>query len=463
VKIKSLHIADFNQFQNFSLDLTYPEGHAKAGEPLDKVCIIGQSGAGKTSLLNLINSYLITYKLYNQSESFSSIEKAHREQNLPVDGPSVAGLVHERYSLHNNRAFFKKFLDEVFNFRSLVDGNYNIDTNQLRISIEFTDSGEFIKTYLPKAYYFTTYNQFPFLNDINTASSSTTNHLQNSFDHKMFDLSKQTKSFWRNIGFHIKHYQELSIKKRLEISDTEILEEVENKRKEYQEWLSNNKNPLAELGEEFLDKILKHFNLRVKKDIEFTQKEDIGEIQFETLQGRKVETNLLSTGTNQIINTMIPLFSDKPKNALIFFDEPERSLYPDIQTKIVDFYTSLAPDSQFFFATHSQLVASSFDPWEIVELKFNEDGTVYLDIYFKGERHVDNYYIHPKLLRWDSILKRVFDLDTEGNEARREQLTKLATLESKLKSESQPLPLEEKKKVWEEYRKLAKLLDWKTQ
>ncbi len=37
MKIKSLHIADFNQFQNFSLDLTYPEGHEKVGEPLDKV------------------------------------------------------------------------------------------------------------------------------------------------------------------------------------------------------------------------------------------------------------------------------------------------------------------------------------------------------------------------------------------------------------------------------------------
>jgi hypothetical protein len=34
----------------------------------------------------------------------------------------------------------------------------------------------------------------------------------------------------------------------------------------------------------------------------------------------------------------------------------------------------MAKDSQFFFATHSPLIASSFEPWEIVELKFNEKG-----------------------------------------------------------------------------------------
>ena len=54
MKVKSLFIKDYNQFKDFSLDLTYPKGHKKAGLPLDKVCIIGQSGTGKTSLLRFI-------------------------------------------------------------------------------------------------------------------------------------------------------------------------------------------------------------------------------------------------------------------------------------------------------------------------------------------------------------------------------------------------------------------------
>ncbi len=49
--ISSIKISDHHQFKDFELDLTYPKGHQKAGQPLDKVCIIGQSGTGKTTLL----------------------------------------------------------------------------------------------------------------------------------------------------------------------------------------------------------------------------------------------------------------------------------------------------------------------------------------------------------------------------------------------------------------------------
>lgn len=58
MKIARIELKDFNQFKHVTLDLTYPRGHEKAGEPLDKVCIIGQSGTGKTSLLRLIKWFV---------------------------------------------------------------------------------------------------------------------------------------------------------------------------------------------------------------------------------------------------------------------------------------------------------------------------------------------------------------------------------------------------------------------
>ncbi|MEJ7681815.1 MAG: hypothetical protein WKG06_29005 [Segetibacter sp.] len=58
MKIKSLNINSYRHLQNINFDFTYPEGHTKAGKPLDKICIIGQSATGKTSVLELIkNSY----------------------------------------------------------------------------------------------------------------------------------------------------------------------------------------------------------------------------------------------------------------------------------------------------------------------------------------------------------------------------------------------------------------------
>ncbi len=54
MKIEYLEIKNYKQFTDLTLDLTYPRGHEKEGQPLDKICIIGQSGTGKTNLLKII-------------------------------------------------------------------------------------------------------------------------------------------------------------------------------------------------------------------------------------------------------------------------------------------------------------------------------------------------------------------------------------------------------------------------
>ena len=52
--INKIEIKNHYQFKDFKIDLTYPAGHKKAGKPLEKVCFIGQSGTGKTTLLEEI-------------------------------------------------------------------------------------------------------------------------------------------------------------------------------------------------------------------------------------------------------------------------------------------------------------------------------------------------------------------------------------------------------------------------
>ena len=61
MKIKYLEIKNYKQFKDLTLDLTYPQGHPKVGEPLDKICIIGQSGTGKTNLLEIIKKSVINF------------------------------------------------------------------------------------------------------------------------------------------------------------------------------------------------------------------------------------------------------------------------------------------------------------------------------------------------------------------------------------------------------------------
>ena len=88
MKISRIKLDNIQQFKNLEIDLTYPKGHIKAGQPLDKVCFIGQSGTGKTTLLNIIKAVGRTNigdswnempdSVYLTKDSSFEIEHAHK-------------------------------------------------------------------------------------------------------------------------------------------------------------------------------------------------------------------------------------------------------------------------------------------------------------------------------------------------------------------------------------------------
>jgi hypothetical protein len=187
-------------------------------------------------------------------------------------------------------------------------------------------------------------------------------------------------------------------------------------------------------------------------------------VKLEDFNGHDVPYHLLSTGTKQILLTALPLYLLKPDQTLILCDEPERSLYPSLQKFIIDYYISLTKDSQFFFATHSPIIASCFEPWEIVELKFDEEGYVYQEQYYpKGkERHVDNYTIIPSYLTYDLMLSKVFDLEETHSHDRSEKLTEVLMLRNQLLKfkENKSINSPEAKRIYKDYRTLAEKLFW---
>jgi predicted ATP-dependent endonuclease of OLD family len=438
MKVKELYIKDYHQFEDFRLDLTYPEGHEKAGQPLDKVCFIGQSGTGKTSLLEMISCFIedsltsvlngfSNKVLQEKNDSFIFFE--HLENLIRgVYSEGKVGVFSSKHDLHkrNDRVIF------IETFRQ------NSNPNTLKFDVNFSNI------------------------ELDLQSESIIHGVL-----KFFKIDGKNYGFiWQKIKEQIVHYREQQIQQSLAISEVTKKvgvksEEILEAARKYQEWEQQNINPLKDLADTFLDRILNKFNVRVNPDLDFEKIEDVKTIKIETLDGQEVPYDFQSTGTRQVLLSMLPLYTLKPNRTAIFFDEPERSLYPDIQKEIVDIYTSLTTDCQFFYATHSPIIASSFEPWEIVELKFNpKTGKVYQELYYEGERHVDNYTINPQYLRWDDILGRLFDLEEEGNPKRTKALMRLAILESKLKKNN--ITPEEKKTLWDEYAKLSKLTGWTT-
>ena len=135
-------------------------------------------------------------------------------------------------------------------------------------------------------------------------------------------------------------------------------------------WKKNTTNPRNDLAENCLNPLVKHFFLEM--DVESA---DVP-VVMKTKQGVKIDSKYLSMGTRQLLSTAIPIYKLDTTGTVILFDEPERSLFPDIQRELVKYYMSLAPEAQFFFATHSPIIASAFEPCERFILYFDEQGGV---------------------------------------------------------------------------------------
>jgi ABC-type lipoprotein export system ATPase subunit/histone H3/H4 len=451
MKVSELYIKKYHQFEDFTLNLTYPEGHPKAGKPLDKVCFIGQSGTGKTTLINLLRR-------------------------------TITVVIIEGYSNH----FLSPFIIPRFRFtefKDLENNNLTLRFTDIKLSTTKDELGDLLLPIMiapgkipnQKSFIFQNDNVklFHFPCDINlppkdeVIDKNLVDEDDKLSNYSIIDFAKfSVNQIWQTINEAIITYRESEIKKSLEIAQIAQRKNINTKdilkaTDEFRKWREETPNPIQDLADNYLDKIIGRFNLKVKTELDFEKKEDIETIKIQQKNGKEIPFEALSTGTKQVILTALPLYGLKPKDSIILFDEPERSLYPDIQTEIVDFYTSMAENSQFFFATHSPLVAASFEPWEIIELKFNEEtGNVEQELYYDTEkgRHVDNYTIYPQYLTYDGILKRVFDMKKEPNSLRMNELVKLATLESQLKHNE--LSPEAKKEKFEEIIKLADQLDW---
>ena len=377
--LKSIHIKD-SQFDLY-LDLTYPKGHAKVGKPLDKICIIGDNGTGKTTLLELV---LQDYK---------------RQANIPI----FENLPNVQY---DNEGLDFQYSDNI-----LLKNNI------------------FKLLYYPKG-----------IDHLNL------DELQKKFDENTIKNS-------RDLGLHdvYKFIHDLTDGKELLRLWYELRANLTQFTDEY---LHDEYEKFARL----LNKILNKFHLELNPDIELQKFSEMEFIELKAKGGTVLPTEKWSAGIKQLIYTTLPLYYLKSQEGIIMIDEPESSLHPNTQHILIDFYKSVGTKMQLIFATHSPILASSFEPWEVIELKFNEKGKVERKAYFKGENHVDNYHIRPMYLQWDSLFMKMFGLENDSNEVRNDMLMELAILKRDLKNSNG----KDKKELQEKYEKLAEQLDWAT-
>ena len=456
MKITRLEIKEYKQFKDLTLDLTYPLGHQKAGEPLDKICIIGQSGVGKTNILEIIkekkSEYFVKAIFTENNSNREKIYVSEVKNNCILNKKETNPIevVDNFFTKVGN--FIVPFISGIILLAMYFIITMNInDKNTIDEQIKLFKSLFIIWTFTALLGILFLIIKELFQNKINNKYKIFKEYMKSK---KYIILNENA---WYLLKEQVNNYSKEIFEYKGILSDKLLNFEDYDKKdflNDMKIWEYNNQNILEEIASKVNDIVIK-FNLELTK-INKNQK-SYNDLIFKDLSnGNIIKYDDLSTGTKNIISTFIPLKIHNPKDSIILIDEPENSFYPDIQRKLTELYMEVGENNQLIMATHSPLIASSFEPWEVVELKFDEDThQIYRELYYDSEndeRHIDNYTLDPRMLTWTGILTQIFDLKEDSNfEIREKALMQYIRLERDIEK------IEDKKEKMQKFEELMKL------
>jgi len=482
MKICNLNITNYKQFKELELDLTYPIGHQKEGKPLDKICIIGQSGTGKTNLLNIIKKSIVDFSELPKNEylPFQSFSKKANEDSY----------IATKFIINNSlicETLFTKISSEISandnielsdNEKKYFIGVDKSTNNDYKSKVKMTDSDTILLDGFMKhrekiilngieIYGINGFEQelklidekiFEINKKYNTVSQSIKELKSKNFiDKNIININDENHNSWELIKDRIDEYKN-GYSQHINKLTNRLLNDDDYSKESYKNdvksWENENENILENIALK-LNFILNKFNLELTK-IDENQRSYNDLIIKDLSNDTIIKYDNLSTGTKNLLSSFIPLNIYQPQDSMILIDEPEISFYPDIQIKLTELYSEVGSNNQLIIATHSPLIASSFEPWEIVELKFDENNQIYRELYFEGENHQDNYFLDPRVLTWTTILTDIFDLKEDSNvKFRHQSLMEYASLKAEIKSIND---IEEKELKFKELKKLSKKL-----
>ena len=94
---------------------------------------------------------------------------------------------------------------------------------------------------------------------------------------------------------------------------------------------------------------------------------------FENSAGEEFDINDLSSGEKQLFLRTLSIKMLEPKNSIILIDEPELSLHPKWQQRIIEVYKKIGENNQIIIATHSPHILGSVSNENIFILYRNEN------------------------------------------------------------------------------------------
>lgn len=356
MKIKSLKIINNIILGNLNIDFT-----DKNGKIINSIIIAGENGTGKSTLLNIIYEFT-NYNLV----SIRSDEK--REFVVEFSDEEINALKQDE----STKSYFQK---NAINNEYTFKFDYSILNNWDQVKISYISPDGDIKS-IP-GHFFTVNDRRKIIKaiysdvEINFSPQNIKAITSKNIDEEIFMSKKST--------------QDLATEVCQLLVDIQALDA-----EDFMQWAK--KNIHSQIDENMINIRMKRFKdafdfmFETKKYIGVNTESSEKKVIFEEY-GKEVSLDKLSSGEKQIIFRGSFLLKDKnsSKGAIVLIDEPEISLHPNWQLKILDYYKRLFTDesatqtSQIFFVTHSPFIIhnSNRNNDKVFILKKDKHGNVY--------------------------------------------------------------------------------------
>ena len=328
MKIKNLHIKEFKGLRDISINFE------KNDKPLDLVVLAGSNGSGKTRVLESIRywfemfrSKAVNVELFYEENEREVLESLMNSEGLTEVEKEAQKDIEFTDCLRNI-----KFYNYDYRHNKTENRNYN--------SKIISKSFEKLKIF-PKLIYVPTEINFEEIKKAQT------------------NLKKE----YRFINI-VDSYEIKDIPSYIATRISKVANEEENL-------------TMGQVRKKVFAEINGIFEI-LELDVKLSEisKDENSMPIFTDSSGKKFGINELSSGEKQLFLRTLAIKMLEPENSIIMIDEPELSLHPKWQQKIVDVYRKIGRNNQIILATHSPHILGSVEKENIILLEKNENGIV---------------------------------------------------------------------------------------
>ncbi len=392
MRISKILIKGFQQFENFQLDLTHPE----TGEPLEKICLIGPNGTGKTTILNTVlwilrnisetpilplapglDNWLDNYhRSLGKSASFFNQHPVFLAIKIQTGRDQFFALIPLQSPQHI--VFYQEDVEQHYEWEDFWQGELLPDWNAFCLPFRMSGlplpnlSGlDDLIVYEPADQSLVLPQDPP-----NVSLNEALSLFQNFPVFHVISVGTAA-SFWRLLIYLIK---------KRESDYLTFIDQPESESKSIgqlkAEFAPHNPEILLEIAA-LWDNILGKCGLELdvqgaKTPVQLN--ENLQAYIRSKNTGEQLPYNQLSSGIRNYIFKLGYIkslyFNRQIKRGFLLIDEPENCLYPDLLYDLMDDYWGMIENTQTFVSTHSPIIAAQFEPYERFHLDFDDRGYV---------------------------------------------------------------------------------------